>query len=204
MRQAVAHWEQRLSGLAAHIDEVSPAPEVWTRIKVKLEAASKPVPFRAIQGGSPTPAAQLLKARNRWRVAALAFGTAAAALVAFIVVRGGEIAPRGTTTLIAAVNRSGDKPAFLIRVDLDSGRMLVNPLSAEIPAGHSLQLWYIGADKAPRSVGLVRTEPTALEVPRGTSADANATLAVSLEPAGGSKTGGPTGPVVYSGQLVPE
>jgi anti-sigma-K factor RskA len=31
---------------------------------------------------------------------------------------------------------------------------------------------------------------------------ANATLAVSLEPAGGSPTGLPTGPVLYSGRVV--
>jgi anti-sigma-K factor RskA len=31
-----------------------------------------------------------------------------------------------------------------------------------------------------------------------------ATIAVTVEPKGGSPTGNPTGPVVYSGKLVPE
>jgi anti-sigma-K factor RskA len=40
-------------------------------------------------------------------------------------------------------------------------------------------------------------------MPAGAESPA-ATFAISVEPLGGSKTGGPTGPVVYTGQLVKE
>jgi len=38
--------------------------------------------------------------------------------------------------------------------------------------------------------------------PYGAGVVRNATYAVSLEPAGGSPTGLPTGPVVYAGKLI--
>ena len=42
-----------------------------------------------------------------------------------------------------------------------------------------------------------------MTIPDGATAT-GATFAVSVEPPGGSTTGGPTGPVVYSGKLVRE
>ena len=53
------------------------------------------------------------------------------------------------------MNRGGDKPALLVSVDLATRRILVMPVAAEAPAGRSLELWYIGDDKAPKPMGLV-------------------------------------------------
>ena len=77
------------------------------------------------------------------------------------------------------------------------------PVAAKAPSGRSLELWYIGDDKTPRAMGLVDKEPATMAMPADAT-PSGATLAVSVEPPGGSTTGGPTGPVVYSGQLIRE
>jgi anti-sigma-K factor RskA len=53
---------------------------------------------------------------------------------------------------------------------------------------------------APRSLGLVRAD-TATTLLRSQGLRDTAALAVSIEPAGGSPSGAPTGPVVSLGKL---
>ena len=71
-----------------------------------------------------------------------------------------------------------------------------------------LEVWVLAPDGTRRSLGIFPSErpgtTTALVLPRDT-ADvlAKATLAVSLEPRGGSTTGQPSGPVLFTGQLMP-
>ena len=104
---------------------------------------------------------------------------------------------------VAVVNRGGEQPALVIRVDLASGNVYVRPLAAEAPAGKSLELWYIGAGKAPKSMGVVGDDAIKMPLPAGLALE-KASFAVTVEPKGGSPTGDPTGPVVYSGQLIKE
>ena len=204
-RRAVAGWERRLAGLGGRLDPVQPSAQVWTRIEAVMSA--KPAPaktFTVVNGGFPS-APRLKTSRDRWRAAAIAFGSIAAGLVIFVMQR--EIASVGhdaaDVSYVAAVNRGGDKPALLIRVDLKTRQVFVRPVAAETPAGHSLELWYISDGKPPRSMGLVEKASSTLAIPQGSSASA-ATFAVSVEPPGGSTSGGPTGPVVYAGQLIKE
>jgi hypothetical protein len=68
-----------------------------------------------------------------------------------------------------------------------------------VAAQHSLQLWLIPAGR-PGILGLLHSDiPT--KVPSGTQPYPDATIAISLEPEGGSPTGLPTGPVLYSGKI---
>ncbi|VTZ22118.1 conserved hypothetical protein [Methylocella tundrae] len=101
------------------------------------------------------------------------------------------------------VNRGGDLPALVVRVDLATGSVYVRPVSTQTPSGKSLELWYIGAGKAPKSMGLVGGNAIKMPLPAGLSLD-KASFAVTVEPEGGSPSGDPTGPVVYSGQLIKE
>lgn len=194
-RAAVAAWEGRLAPLRNAGDEVAPHPATWRRIAAGVRSSQNAVP--------DAPMRALLVSRDRWRAATLLASTlaaAAVALAAVVALRPG--APARDSILVAAVNRGGDRPALMIRVDLATRRVTVRPVAAAAPPGRSLQLWAISAPAAPRSLGLVGTAPAVLAMPAG--AGANTTFAVSVEPEGGSTTGGPTGPVIYSGQLVEE
>lgn len=70
-----------------------------------------------------------------------------------------------------------------------------------IRGDQSLQLWLIPANGKPRSLGLMHTrELNRVDIRRQPLAG-NLTLAISLEPHGGSPTGLPTGPVLFNGPL---
>ena len=207
-KRAVSEWERRFAGLAGRLDPVTPPTSVWETIERTLARPTEAVPqtFRVIDGGGllADGAPRLQASRNRWRVAALALGSIAAALAALVVADlRVAVTPAPSQRYIAAVNRGGDKPALLVSVDLETRRILVMPVAAEAPAGRSLELWYIGDDKTPKPMGLVDTSPATMAIPAGAT-PTDATFAVSVEPPGGSTTGGPTGPVVYSGKLVRE
>jgi anti-sigma-K factor RskA len=72
-------------------------------------------------------------------------------------------------------------------------------------AGKSLQLWAIPKSGPPVSLGLVSTEEKGMlklvSVADQSLAQIPA-LAVSLEPQGGSPTGLPTGPILFSGPCI--
>ena len=198
---AVAAWEARLAALSAAVGAHAPPPAVWERIESALSA---PQPLRLIEGGAQSPdASDLRRALNRWRVAALAAGALAATLAIFVADRELIRHPGVQPAYVAVVNRGGDQPALIVRVDLAKGTVYVRPLAAEAPAGKSLELWYIGAGKTPKSMGLVQDAAIRMPIPAGLAPE-KASIAVTVEPPGGSPTGDPTGPVVYSGQLIRE
>jgi anti-sigma-K factor RskA len=171
----------------------------------------------------------LTRRARRWRGLALGCGAIAAALAALIVVSqvkpglipGGfhvpqlvaqspsppslPAAPPGGR-LIAVLQQDPSAPAFLLTVDPAAQTMTVRTVTAKAEANHSFELWLVGPREArPLSLGLIGgSEYTQLPLPAGFDAAAMraATYAVSFEPAGGSKTGAPTGPILFTGKLV--
>ena len=67
------------------------------------------------------------------------------------------------------------------------------------PQGQVQELWIIAPDAAPVSLGLLGDAPLTVDYP---DTPTGWTLAVSLEPAGGSPTGAPTGPVLAAGTIT--
>ncbi len=205
-QRAVAEWERRFAALDVAVDAVAPQPDTWSRIERTLRLADgKLQRFRVIEGGGQRSAVNdYVTSRNRWRAVALVSGAIAASLLIFVVARDGSFLQRGGMhrTLMAAVNRGGDKPALIVRVNLDTKQVLVRPVSATAPPGRSLELWCIADGYTPRSMGLVKNTPESMPLPPNTDLGDNTTFAVSVEPEGGSKSGGPTGPVLYSGSLI--
>ena len=207
LRAEVRAWERRLAPLAARLPEDTPPHRVWTALERLLgpetpaEGAKAVVSFadRAVLD-------RLRRSRAVWRGVAAAAGSLAAALALFIAVDRWQ--PRGAGgQFIAAVNRGGDLPALLVRVDTREGVVRVRPLAAETPSGRSLELWYIGADQQARSLGILDDPNRPVPLPsvaRQAGPVEGATLAVTVEPPGGSPTGVATGPIVYSGRLVRE
>ena len=198
LARAVAIWEARLQPLADLMPDVALPDEVWARILRSLPQQA-PTALKIVQGGA---SAGLRKAVRRWRTAAVCAGALAAAL-ALVVLDRDVLAPTPEPSFVAAVNRGGDLPALIVRVDLAEGRVTVRPVAPAPEPGHSLELWYIGDGEAPKSMGVIDGAPMHLPVPAGISAD-KAVFAVTVEPPGGSKTGKPSGAPIYSGKLVQE
>lgn len=203
-REAVAAWERRLAPLCAAGPEVAPPPAVWERIENALPAPERPI-LTLIEGdlADGDAAAGLRRSLNRWRGGALIAGALAASLAIFVADKELVRRPSAQPSYVAVVNRGGDQPALIVRVDLASGNVFIRPVAAETPSGKSLELWYVAAGKSPKSMGLVAKDATKIALPAGVSLD-KASFAVTVEPKGGSPTGEPTGPIVYSGQLMKE
>ncbi len=198
LRALVAGWEIRLAPLAASVPGMEPGPRVWRGIEERI---GSPPGTRSPSGDGGARILRLERNLRRWRIAAGVAGALAAGLALTIAM------PRpgaDRQQYLAVVDRGGALPALIVRVDLADGSVQVRSLAAEAPPDRSLQLWYVGANAPPRSLGLL-TEADRLSLPDALRGAAEgATLAVSVEPKGGSPTGAPTGPVVYSGRLVRE
>jgi anti-sigma-K factor RskA len=108
--------------------------------------------------------------------------------------------------LVAVLQPGPTGPAFLLTLDTQQRTLTVRKVSASAEAGKSYELWLIsGRLGAPRSLGIVGADEfTQRPLPGNYDVDTlrMATYAVSLEPAGGSKSGAPTGPVLFTGKAV--
>ena len=131
----------------------------------------------------------------------------AAAVAALVLLNVPAAPPTAPPPRISTLTAGAEPTSWLITVDVAPGEVEVRPLcDIAVSPGRDLELWLIPAGGAvPRSLGLL--EPDAVgRLTLGdeiTAAAADATaLAISLEPAGGSPTGAPTGPVLYQGPLL--
>jgi anti-sigma-K factor RskA len=97
-------------------------------------------------------------------------------------------------------------PAFLLTVDTLNRTLVVRRVSATPENGRSYELWLIpNRSTTPRSLGVVGSDEfTQRTLPGNVDLDTlrSATFAVSLEPSGGSPSGAPTGPVLFTGKAV--
>lgn len=187
--EAIAAWERRLAGLADALPPVAPPPRVFEAITARLGF------------GEPVAAAGWWNRLAFWRIGAIA--SFAAALVLGIALL--TSAPPREGGFVAALGAADGKTVLVATATRGDRTLHIRPLAPlEVPPGRSLELWVLPASGNPRAVGLVDAHATAaLALP----ADSDSVLAgakglaVSLEPAGGSPTGLPTGPILYSGAI---
>jgi anti-sigma-K factor RskA len=191
---AIRAWENRLSPLAEGVPPVEPPGSVWTAILGRIDRA----------GPEGAPAGSTLWATlSLWRGLAL---TGFATAIALALVLLSPPLERPAATLVVVLAGQDAKPALLASADRNRRLLTVKavaPLSAGVD--RSLQLWALPASGNPRSLGLVPASGVAqiaLPVDAGTALQDIPALAVSLEPRGGSPTGLPTGPVLYTGQVL--
>jgi anti-sigma-K factor RskA len=114
--------------------------------------------------------------------------------------------PPAAAQYVALLQSNAGAPAFILTVDAATRNFTVRKVGAQGEVGRSYELWIV-SDKLqrPRSLGVIgRNDFTTRPVLSGYDADLvnQATYAVSIEPEGGSTTGAPTGPVVFSGKLI--
>ena len=145
-----------------------------------------------------------------WRALGLVAGGAAAALVLMVAVP--ALKPGSGAGYVAVLSDSRTQKAVLMvsarRNDTELRVVTIDPAIQVSDA--SLELWALPKGRAPKSLGLISdgAKPGANRAVLRLAAVADKTLsdvpmlAVSLEPRGGSPTGSPTGPVLYSGPCV--
>jgi anti-sigma-K factor RskA len=204
-RDQVARWAGRLAPMMDDVEAVRPPEQAWNAIRRRIHPAD--------DGANVV---QLRRRLNRWRGIAAAMTALAACLAIFIAV--GPLAPVGapverqrtapSAAPLLAMLGNDEQGTKVVATWDPGGRQLVLAVTGEMPsdARHSHELWVIPAGGKPRSLGTMDTgkrmhmrlaDALARLLQRG------ATIAISVEPPGGSPSGAPTGPVVASGALTP-
>jgi anti-sigma-K factor RskA len=186
LRREVFEWETRLLPLALSLPEVPPAPHVWRGIRKRIHAL-RPVSRWSWNGVA------------LWRAVA---GGMATALLAVLLVYPTQVQRAAEARYLAVLQDAQAQTTLIVSAARD-GRLTIKAVAdLRTTAGaKALELWALPAGGQPRSLGLVSAEGRTVLASDPAISDAPA-LAVSLEPPGGSPTGAPTGPVLYSGKVL--
>ena len=194
-RAEVEAWQAMLAPLADDIAPVAPPAALWARI----DAATRPAAATV-----PQPRSQSMwKSLNLWRYLAGASTVAAVIAVTLLVARSPQ--PAQQPILVARLAASDGSGVITATYDAARGAVILTPAGKSDAAGKTPELWVIEGDKPPRSLGTIdisTSTSTAIPPERLRGLKIGSTLAISLEPKGGSPTGAPTGPVVASGKLT--
>jgi anti-sigma-K factor RskA len=188
LRAAVSAWEARLAPLAQGVAPLAPPAALWRRIEARLEARLEPARPRS----------------SVWKTLGLMASGAAAALIAVAVLLP---RPESAAAYVAVLSDpKTSRPVLVASADQKGTVLRVNTLDPAIHVGgRSLELWALPREGKPRSLGVVSREER-VNLKLVAAADRSLgdvpALALSLEPPGGSPTGQPTGPVLYSGPCV--
>jgi len=205
---AVQDWELRLAPMAAAVAPVQPPARVWRAIQERI-------------GGAAVRPDGIWANLAFWRNLGLAASGMAAGLLAAIVfispqapspapapmvvrVPSNEMA---ATYLAVLSDPKTQKPMLVVSAGRSSNELWVKTLDPAIHVpDRSLELWALPPGQAPKSLGVVAPSEKMAALKLVAAADLAfadvPALAVSLEPAGGSPTGAPTGPVLYTGPFL--
>jgi anti-sigma-K factor RskA len=190
----VALWEERLGGLADEVKPVTPPDSAWSRIEAAI-AAPAPSPARS----------SLWQNLFFWRIVGIGSSALATACLIALAYLGTATAP-DRTPLLATLGQQGGQPGFVAAIG-SGGSLVIVPASLLTANQKSMELWLIptGAQARPRSLGLIApSQPVRITVPPNLVpfVTPDASLAVSLEEPGGSRTGSPSNDIIAVGKLT--
>lgn len=186
-RFAVWRWERHFNALARSLPPEPPSSRVWQSVQRRVLPKTR----REENTGS------------RWAGSWLALP---AALVAgwLAVTFWSPPAPDS----IAVFADQDTQTLWVISADYDAQSLKAAAINAPAAAANTTyQLWLLPVEGQPQSLGLLPgpSQSTETLLPESVALDLEQSgqLAISVEPAGGSPTGLPTGPVVYQATLIP-
>jgi anti-sigma-K factor RskA len=195
LRAIVAQWEARLTPLAAAAAGIAPSERVWQAVAARIAGASR--------GSGARPGLAF------WRGLAIASTALTLMLAAFI---GVSPRPEPPMAMVAVMTDDEGRPAMVVSwPSMKTARepyvriKVVHEHPVMAP-GTAWEMWMLPPGKAaPVSMGLITTDAhqtMELKPALATRMEGAWGIAMSVEPEGGSRTGTPTGPVIFKGQCV--
>jgi anti-sigma-K factor RskA len=195
LRRTVAAWEAQLTPLAAAAGEIAPPDRVWQAISKRIAGTARGAGWWA--------------SLAFWRGLAIASTSLVLILATFA---GVAPRPEPPMAMVAVMNDDKGQPALVvswppmaamrdphIRVKVVQEHPVMEP-------GTSWEMWMLpGGKAAPVSLGFITTDRDQVMKVNAALAGkmGNAWgIAMSVEPARGSPTGAPTGPVIFKGQCI--
>ena len=187
VRQAVWDWEQLAHRLTAAVEPIAPPDSLWQRIDQQTDGTRDAA----------------VPQRRPWL--RFSFATAVVAALAFWL--GYLFTGVSQPDRIAIFADDGAQTLWVVSADADTGRLIVDTEVVTPPDGTSVyELWALPAGQAPQSLGLLATAAGRYESDLSpalvAAIEQSVSLAISIEPAGGSPTGAPTGPVVFQAAVL--
>ena len=190
----VEEWQNRLNQMAEQVRPVPPPQWVWRRIENALQPPEK-------------EKAGFWQNLLVWRwAAATAMATALLLAVVPETERSPDLQP-AEGGFVMVLTDEDSKTAWLV-----SRQNQDKPIKAEaitvpvMTVAQAYQLWLLPPDgAAPLSLGLLNKQGGTQLTPAAmisSMVQPGYVMAVSIEPPGGSPTGAPTGPVVYTGSIL--
>ena len=184
----VERWRVHFAHLFAAIPGVAPSPDLADRIVARIEGRESP-------------------RISWWKPASIASSLAAASLLGVLLIRPEPAAPPPVTIaapapMVAAFSLPGRDAPVAAVYDPQAGQVKMAG-SIDVPAGRDAQLWAIVGKAPPKPLGVFRASGGSITADAGTDAIVpGTTLAISIEPIGGSPTGLPTGPVIATATVA--
>jgi anti-sigma-K factor RskA len=188
VREEVWFWEEKLGHLGNQVDDKAPPASVWRGIEARLW------PGKAANDSA-----------GNWLWPGWSFvATAAAVVLAVILVQQPE--PQPDERLSGAIVQADvSDPLWLVSGSDADRRLRLRPVAATAAqTGKDYELWIVPKDGPPVSLGVIPVGDTyqvILDDDTRALLASSRTLAISLEPVGGSPTGAPTGPILHVAKL---
>jgi anti-sigma-K factor RskA len=186
LRREVAFWEGQLHPLSGFASPAEPPSGTWEAIEARIKATA------------PQPVAHSFwNSLALWRWSTAGFAAAAAALALWIAVT-----PAPGPSFVAVLRPPQQDQASWVATAGRNGLLVRAVTAAAPPIDRTFELWAIppGATR-PRSLGVIPPDGELKLSPSPPDLRDGATLAISIEPIGGSPTQQPTGPVVFVGSV---
>jgi len=189
LRRAVAVWSERLQPLADSVAPVAPPLALRDRILARIGGETE------VDTGGFSIARWLA-----WTFGASAIGAAVAVALVFLLTP--QPPPLGGYAMLHEATDSDN--VVVVQINKDRSALVLLAQAPAAGSGKDYEVWVLPDGKAPVSLGVVKSGERIerpIDTMRATLLQPNITLAVSLEPSGGSPSGAPTGPVLYTGMF---
>ena len=189
LRTELTFWEERFAAWNLALAPVEPPANLWWRLLGRVRAESRP------RGAE--------RRNSFWR----AWAVAATVVLALLVVMQRVTPPAEQKPAeFALVSDAMGQPLWVISVHPETNRIDMKAMGDHNPpVGKSYELWMLPGTGSPLPMGLMNPTGSTSETVSSELLQKLATakgIAISLEPQGGSPTGLPTGPVLWTAALV--
>ncbi|PWR17994.1 anti-sigma factor [Zavarzinia compransoris] len=188
----IAYWRRRFSDLDDMATPLPPDAALWQRIEASLQAPA----------AVPAPAARSGPWRGWWNSLPLwRFGTAALATALLLLAVAAGLDQPKTPAVIAVLLSPEGRAGAIVEAFADGSVKLVPITDIPVPSGKALQVWTLwDRARGPVPLGLLERNASAeLRSASLPTPQPEQLYEITLEPASGSPTGQPTGPVLYKG-----
>lgn len=184
LRAELAQWQECLMSLTEALPEQPVPDRVWRKVMARIDPQTMQLPMK----------------RPFWNW--LRVTIAACSLVVAVTL---SVIYNRDDVRYGATLYSADAQSWM-SIETREDYLRIKPQAlAKVEKGRSLEMWLIPLGGKPVSLGVIPPGGDG-EIKLASTQKAlmgeSSTLAVSLEPEGGSPTGQPTGPVLYQGPLT--